>query len=122
VELRIEASELVAPVVVAALDLDVAHRQRRCGCPDRPEALAPRFRLAQEVEVDVDCEDVLHAADVRMPELLVRVEEGAAALDAGGWIHDLVAVNFAATAFDLVLRSEWKLARRGRRLLACLHD
>jgi hypothetical protein len=39
-----------------------------------------------------------------MPELFVRVEESAVPLDAGGWMDDLVAVDTAAAALDLVLR------------------
>ena len=44
------------------------------------------------------------------------------ALDAGARVHDLVAMNAAAAAFDLVLRAERKLGRLGGRLLACLHE
>src|SRR5207244_904920 len=63
----------------------------------------------------------LHAADVRVAELLVCVEERTASLGARGRIDHLVAVHVAAAAFDFVLRPEWELARPGRRLLAHAH-
>jgi hypothetical protein len=46
-----------------------------------------------------------------VPELLVGVDERAAALDAGTRVHDLVAMDSAAAALDLVLRAERKLGR-----------
>ena len=109
VELGVDAAELVDPALVAGLDLDLAHRQRRVHRLDRAEAAAPRLGLAQEVEVDLDLEDVLHAADVGVAELLVGVEERAAALDARRRVDDLVAVDFAAAALDFVLRAQGKL-------------
>src|SRR5690242_13521590 len=121
VELGVEAAERLGPALVALLDLDAAHRQRRRGGAHRAEAAA-RLGRAQEVEVDLDREDLHQAAHVRVPELLVGVAERAAALDAGARVDDLVAVDVAAAAFDLVLRAERKLGRLGGRLLACLHD
>src|SRR5204863_514648 len=109
------------PALVARLDLDLAERQRRGDHPHGAEAAAPRLGLPQEIEVDPDLVDVLHAADVRVPELLIRVEERAGLLDAGGRVDDLVAVHFAAAAFDLVLRAQRELARTRGRLLAHLH-
>src|SRR4051794_17165938 len=122
VELGVEAAELVAPALVAPLDLDTAHRQRRRGCPHGAEAAHPRLRRAQQVEVDLDREDLHQAAHVGVPELLVGVAERTPALDACARVHDLVAVDLAAAAFDLVLRAERKLGRLNGRLLACLHD
>jgi hypothetical protein len=52
--------------------------------------------------------------------ILVRVQERTAALDAGTRVHDLVAVNSAPSALDLVLRTEWELGRR--RGAICLHE
>jgi hypothetical protein len=37
-------------------------------------------------------------------------------------VDDLVAVDAAAAAFDLVLWAERKLGRLGGRLLSCLHE
>jgi len=62
--------------------------------------------LLEELEVDLDPEHLLHAADVRPPDLLVRVEERARTRDARARIDDLVAVDFAAPAPHLVLRPE----------------
>src|SRR5439155_15742926 len=54
-------------------------------------------------------------------ELLVGIEERTGALDARSRMDDLVAVHFAAAAFDLVLRPERELARARRRMLSHLH-
>ena len=51
--------------------------------------------------------------------VLIGVQEGTVALDAGSGIHDLVAVNPAPPALDLVLRTKWELGRR--RGAICLH-
>src|SRR3954464_3454465 len=122
VELGVEAAELVAPALIAPLDLDPAHPQRRRGRPHGAEAAHPRLGRAQQVEVDLDREDLHQAAHVRVPELLVGVAERTPALDACAGVDDLVAVDLAAAAFDLVLRAERKLGRLGGRLLACFHD
>ena len=61
---------------------------------------------SQEVEVDLDVVHLLHAADVRVAELLVRIEELTAAGGTRGRIHHLVAVDAAPPALDLVLRVE----------------
>ena len=105
-----------AAALVAPLDLGAAHRQRLALRPHRAEAAAPRSAVAQQVEVDLDVEDLLHAADVGVPELLERVEERARALDAGAGIDDLVAVDLAAAALDLVL---WMERQLGRLAAAC---
>jgi hypothetical protein len=44
-----------------------------------------------------------------MAELLDRVEERAALRDASCWIHDLVAMDVAPPALDLVLRPQGEL-------------
>src|SRR5205085_5503246 len=80
-----------------------------------------RLGSPQQVEVDLDVEDLLHATDVGVAELLVRVEEGAVPLDTGGGIDDLVAVDPAAPALDLVLRMQRQLARPGDGVALGLH-
>jgi hypothetical protein len=54
-------------------------------------------------------------------ELLVGVEERAVALDAGGGMDDLVAVDAAAAALDLVLRVQRELAHPGDEVSLGLH-
>jgi len=106
VELRIDAAELARPRLVAGLDRHLAHRERRPRRPDGPEAAAPGLRLFQEVDVDLDVEDLHQAAHIGVPEFLVRIGERTAALEARAREDDLVAVDLAAAAFDLVLGSE----------------
>ncbi len=72
-----------------------ARRRSRPSCP-RPHGA---------IEVDLDVVDLLHAADVGAAPLLVRVEERAGR-KAGGRIDDLVAVDVAAAALRLVLRTK----------------
>src|SRR5439155_2063373 len=103
-ELGIPAAELVRPALVAALDLDLAHRQRLPLRLHRAKADAPALRGLQEVEVDLDLEDLLHAPHVGVPELLVCVDERTRAGETGGRVDDLVAVDVAVAALDLVLR------------------
>src|SRR4051794_29141004 len=117
VELRVDAAELVDAVLVAGIDLDAAHRQRlplRLDGAEAAAAAVPLLRLAQQVQVDLDGVDLLHAADVGVPPRLVGVEEGAGTLDARGRIDDLVAVDAAAAALRLVLRTERERGRGGR--------
>src|SRR6266542_4320909 len=121
VELGVDTAELLQPALVARLHLDVAHRQRGRGRAHGTEAAAPGLGLLEQVEIDLDVEDLLHAADVRVAELLVRIEERAAPLEARAREDDLVAVDIAAAALELVLRPERYLGRAGRRLLAYLH-
>ena len=73
-ELRVAAADLVVAVGVAAVDRAPAHRQRLLQRADRAEP-ARLLRLLQQVEVDLDGVDLLHAADVGVPERLVGVEE-----------------------------------------------
>ena len=76
---------------------------------DGTEAAPSRLGLLEEVEIDLDVVDLLHAADVRVPVRLVRIEEGAGVRDAGGRMDDLVAVDAAAPALGLLLRPKRKL-------------
>jgi hypothetical protein len=104
VELRIDAAEFPRSVgAEALLDLDAAHGQRCARRAHRAEALSFCLRLVEHLEVDLDAEDLLHAADVRVAEFFEGVEERTGALDAGGRIHDLVAMHLAAAALQLVL-------------------
>src|SRR5262249_61401135 len=86
--------------------LGLAHRERDTRRAHRAEAGPPAFRGAQEIDVDLHLEDLLHAADVGVAELLVGVDEGARAPEAGGRIHDLVAVHVAPLAAHLLLWSQ----------------
>jgi Ca2+:H+ antiporter len=112
VELRVPAAQLVGAVLVAGGDLGVTHRQRRSSRLHRPEPLAPRLELAKLVEIDLDVEDLLQAAHVRVAPGLVRIDERAAPGDARAGVHDPVAVHLAPPAFDLVLRSQGDFRRR----------
>jgi hypothetical protein len=109
VELGIHAAEVVGPAEVRALHLGLTHRQRVPRRLDGTEARCSGFGFLQELEVDLDPEDLLHAPHVGPTDFLVGVEEGARARHAGGGIDHLVAVDPAAAALDLVLRAEWKL-------------
>src|SRR5919206_1689378 len=120
VELGVEATDVLGSAVVAALDLGPTDRQR-LPCRLHGAELTRRLGGAEQVDVDLDIEDLLHAADVVVAELLVRVEEGAPALDAGGRVDDLVAVDTAAPALDLVLWMERQLARRTDEVTLGLH-
>jgi hypothetical protein len=109
-ELGVDAPELILSPLVAAVDLDPAHRERLPTCPHGAE-LPALLGLKHQGKVDLDVEDLLHAADVRATELDERVEERAGTLDAGRRVDNLVAVNLAAAALDLVLRMERELLR-----------
>jgi hypothetical protein len=112
VELGVHAAEVVGPADVRALDLGATHRERVAIGLNSTEARFPGFGFLEELEVDLDREHLLHAADVRPADFLERVEERAGAGDAGARIDDLVAVDPAAAALDLVLGAERKLPRR----------
>jgi hypothetical protein len=112
VELGVHAAEVVGPAEVRALDLGVAHRQRVATGLDGTEARGSGFGFLQELQVDLDAEDFLHAAHVGPADLFEGVEEGTRAGDAGGWVDDLVTVDPAPTTLDLVLRPERELAER----------
>src|SRR5919199_1442147 len=73
-------------------------------------AAAPPLGGAQQIKVDLDVVHLLHAADVRVPELLVRVRERTRPLETRRRVHDLVAVNAAAPALELVLWPQRELA------------
>src|SRR3989442_7090574 len=114
VDLGVHAAELAASAGVAGLDLRAAHRQRLPLRLHPAEAVPAALSRAQQVDVDLDLEDLLQATHVGVAELAVRVDERARALDAGGRVDDLVAMNLAAPALGLVLRVE-REAFRGRR-------
>src|SRR6266550_3777164 len=63
VELGVEAADVFGAAVVAALDLDAAHRQRLVRRLDGTE-LTAGLGGTEEVEVDLDVEDLLHATHV----------------------------------------------------------
>jgi len=111
VELGVHAAEVVGAADVGALDLGAAHRQRVARGPDSTEARFPGFGFLEQLEIDLDPEDLLHAADVCAADLFERVQERARPLDAGAGVDDLVAVDPAAAALDLVLRPERQLPR-----------
>src|SRR5919204_1542975 len=115
VELGVDATEVVEAAPVAALDLDTAHWQRPPLRAHRAEAVAGELGLPDEVEVDLDLEDLLHATEVGVPVVLVRVDERARTLEAGRRVHHLVAVHLAPAALHLVLRMEGQHGRRGRK-------
>ena len=106
--LRPAPADSAAAVLVAGLDLGAAHRQRRPDRANRAEAVPLAFGHPQHVEVDLGFEDLLHAADVRVPVFLVHVRERARAVEARRRIDDLVAVHLAAAAVDGVLGTERK--------------
>src|SRR5439155_23198619 len=115
VELGVHAPEVVGAPRIARLDLRTAHREGVPPRPHRAEAVAPTpLGGAQEIEVDLHLVHLLHTADVRVPELLVRVHERTRAFEAGGRVDHLVAVDAAAAALDLVLRTERKRLFRDR--------
>ncbi len=113
VELGIDAAELARAVRVARLDLGPAHRQRLLHRADGAEAVTARLGRPQHPEVDLDPEHLLHAADERVPVLLVRVDERTRPREARRRVDDLVAVHLAAAALELVLRMQWERRRLG---------
>jgi hypothetical protein len=110
VELGVDAPELVLSPLVAAVDLDAAHRKR---LPIRANGaeLSSLLGLEHQPEVDLDIEDLLHAPDVGATELYERIEERTGPLDARRRVDDLVAMNLAAPTLDLVLWMERELLR-----------
>ena len=115
VELGVDAAELVAPAEVGALHVRPAHRQRLPTGPNSTEARGPGFGFLQELKVDLDGEDPLHAPHVGAADFLERVEEGTRPRETGGRVDDLVAVNSTPAALDLVLGPEREAPRTGRR-------
>ena len=82
---------------------------RRPASTDGAESAASGLRLFEQLEVDLDLVDLLHAADVRVPPGLVRVDERARHPEARAGVHDLLAVDVAVAAGDLVLDTEREL-------------
>ena len=81
--------------------------RRRGRAPNPPRGARP----PEEVEVDLDVVDLLHAADVGAPERLECVDERTRALETRRRVDDLVAVDLAAAALGLVLRTKRQLGR-----------
>src|SRR5437660_12665685 len=73
VELRVAAPELIAAARVAGDHLRLTHRKRGPPGTNRAEARARRLGLLEQLEIDLDVVDLLHAADVRPAPCLVRV-------------------------------------------------
>src|SRR5262249_49267931 len=88
--------------------------------PDRTEAGLPRLGGPQHVEIDLHVVHLLHASDVGVPPCLIRVDERARATQARARVDDLVAVNAAAAALHLVLRTKRQCRRND--LLWCHVD
>jgi hypothetical protein len=109
VELGVHAAEVVGPADVGALDLRAAHRERVPSRLDGAEAGSPDLGFLQQLEVDLDPEDLLHATHVGPTGFLEGVEKRTRTLDAGGRVDHFVAVHVAAPALDLVLWPEGQL-------------
>ena len=109
VELGDAAAEVVLAVRIRADDLDLAHGQRRPAGAYGAEAAPTCFGLLEQLEVDLDFVDLLHAPDVRVAPCLVGVDERAGHAQARTGVHDLLAVDVAMTAADLVLDPEREL-------------
>jgi len=109
VELGDPAAEVVLAVRVRADDLDLAHRQRRPASADGAESTSAGLGLLEQVEVDLDVVDLLHATDVGVSPRLVRVDERTRHPETRAGVHDLLAVDVAVAAGDLVLDSEREL-------------
>jgi len=116
VKLGVDAPEVVAPADIGALDLGATHGQRISVGPNSTEARGSGFGFLQELEIDLDREDPLHAPDVRPADLLERVEEGARPGKTRRRVDDLVAMDAAAAALDLVLWAKWEAPRTSRLL------
>src|SRR5262249_47770079 len=110
VEFRVDAAELAGAMREARIDLRAAHRERPSRRPDSPEALAAPLRRAQHLDIDLGLEHLLHAAHEAVAVLLVRVDERARAVETRRGVDDLLAVDLALSALDLVLRPqrEWE--------------
>ena len=110
-ELGIHASELAlrgarSTTTTSARHIGSGRRVARTRRSPHASARLPSSRS----QVDLALVDLLHAAEVRVAELLVRVDERALPLEARGRVHDLVAVDVAAAALSLVLRPKRKVS------------
>ncbi len=108
-ELGNATAELVLAVRIRPDDLNLAHRQRGAPCTHGAEAAAARLGLLEEVEIDLDVVDLLHAPDVRVPPRLVGVDERTRHPQARTGVDDLLAVDVAVAARHLVLDPEREL-------------
>ena len=109
VELGNATAEVVLAVRVRPDDLDLAHRQRGAARANGAEAAAARLGLLEQVEVDLDVVDLLHAPDVRVAPRLVGVDERTRHPEARSGVDDLLAVDVAVAARHLVLDPEREL-------------
>ena len=109
VELGDAAPEIVLAVRIRADDLDLAHGQRSAACAHGAEAATPGLGLFEQLEIDLDVVDLLHAPDVRVAPRLVRVDERAGHPEARSRVDDLLAVDVAVAARHLVLDPEREL-------------
>ena len=80
--------------------------------PTAPKPVASRLRLLEQRQVDLDVVDLLHAADVRMPPRLVRVDERTRHAETRAGVDDLLAVDVAMATRDLVLWPQGELCSR----------
>ena len=106
VELGVPAAEIVLACGVRLDDVDLAHRERCAPGADGAEPAPFGLGRLEQREIDLDVEDLLEAADVRAAPGLVGVHERAAHAKAGGGVDDLLAMDGAVAAFDLVLNAE----------------
>ena len=106
VELRVPAAEIVLPAGIGRDHLDIAHRERRPPGAHCAEATALGLGGLEQRQVDLDVEHLLHAPHVRPSPGLVRIDERARHAQAGPGIDDLLAVDGAVAALDLVLGPE----------------
>src|SRR5688572_17512155 len=100
VEGRVDAVERGAVAVVGALDGGSALRQRPAGHLHAAEAKTRALGLLEETEVDLDAEDLVHAAHVATPRRLVvvQVEKPATGVEAMRHLHHPVAERTALAA------------------------
>src|SRR5438477_9589270 len=102
VELGVDAAERVGAMLIGALDLGRADRQRLAYRPDRAEPVPPPAGPFEQGDIDADPEDALGAADVAPAEGGVRIHVRAVLLEAPLRIDDLLADDAASPALDLV--------------------
>ncbi len=100
-ESRVDASERIANSRVGPLDRHAALRQRETGELHTAEAVARSLGVFEQRHVDLDLEDLVHAAHVARTRALivVEVEVGAARFDAARWVNYAIAERTALAAF-----------------------
>src|SRR3954447_1467046 len=112
-EAGVDAVERVAVAVVRALHGRPAAADRIAGHLDSAEAVARALGLVEHIDVDLDAEDLVHAAHVAAPSLLVvvEIEVRAAGGDAAGRVHHAVAEGAALPAFAAGYRARLRCHR-----------